>query len=46
MTKTVRNSDNPIKTLGMHEVRLQLHPEVTSKVMWLPAGTVGGLRDQ
>ena len=24
--------DNPIKTLGMHEVRLQLHPEVMSKV--------------
>jgi large subunit ribosomal protein L9 len=24
--------DQPIKTLGMHEVRLQLHPEVVSKV--------------
>ena len=24
--------DQPIKTLGMHEVRIQLHPEVLSKV--------------
>lgn len=24
--------DRPIKTLGMHEVRVQLHPEVVSKV--------------
>jgi large subunit ribosomal protein L9 len=24
--------DQPIKTLGMHEVRLQLHPEVVSKI--------------
>ena len=25
--------DRPIKTLGLHEVRVQLHPEVASKVM-------------
>jgi large subunit ribosomal protein L9 len=24
--------DQPIKTLGMHEVRMQLHPEVVSKI--------------
>ena len=24
--------DNPIKSVGMHEVKIQLHPEVRSKV--------------